>query len=89
MAILAALALHDRAAAERWIELAEKFDEVRGSALATVIRQRRAELLEKDDRDAAAAELPRVLPYWRRVKAARYLEELRRWAEARGLPFPE
>ncbi len=77
-------------ALDRYEEALGKFDEARGTALATLIRQRRAELLlQQSDREAAAAELPRVLPYWRRAKATWYLGELRKWAEERGLPFPE
>jgi len=57
----------------------------------TVTRRRRAELLlgrNIGDRDAAQAELGRILPYWRRAKATWYLGQLKRWATALGLDFP-
>jgi DNA-binding CsgD family transcriptional regulator len=47
----------------------------------TFVRVRRAELMaERGDLDAASAEISRVLPFWRKAHADRYLQRLRSWA---------
>lgn len=59
----------------------------------TFTRLRRAELLllrgAAGDRQAAAAELAAVLPFWRKAKATWYLGQLREWAAQHGLAFPD
>ncbi len=47
-----------------------------------------AELLRESGKpDEAAAELREFVRFWGEVKATWYLGELRKWADARGLPF--
>lgn len=58
----------------------------------TQIQLRRAGLLARrglpGDAEAAAAAFAEVVPFWRSAGATWYLARLRRWATARGLPFP-
>ncbi len=61
-----------------------------GFPIGTLLRLRRAELLQESGKpDEAGAELREIVPFWRKVKATWYLGELRKWADARGLPFPD
>jgi DNA-binding CsgD family transcriptional regulator len=58
----------------------------------TLARRRRVEvLLQRNapgDRETAQDELAAILPYWRKAKATWYLDQVKTWAEQRGLSFP-
>ena len=60
--------------------------------LETLVRLRRAQVLaasrSDEDQRAAVAELAAVLPFWRSVKAAWVLRQLREFAGERRLPLP-
>ena len=71
-------------------ESAELFEDAmeRGFA-STLVRLERADLLvDRGEREAATAELARLLPFWRKAKATWYLGKLREWAEVRRLALP-
>ena len=47
----------------------------------TFLRMRRAELMaRRGELDVASAEMARVLPFWRKARAERFLQRLRAWA---------
>ncbi len=78
-------------ALERYAHAADVWERERFQPLAaTLIRLRRAEAFVREgDRDAASAEIAKVLPYWRKAKASWYLGRLREWAAERGISFPD